>query len=197
MKSFVQYFLEKYTDMGKLSPEQLRKGQRLDPNEEDNFRQVDGRVFHQALARIMENDAVSKISKKLKENITIYDVSDYMKMECFLGKNNSSGFAIKEGDELVSVFSSQESSGNAIVKEAIQRGAKRLDCYATQDKEGNIMNIDLPRLYSRFGFRVDESLTTGDDPSVPYTIIKGISYFVNQNEEVELTNPKVVVFMKI
>jgi hypothetical protein len=202
MKSFVQYFYEAFSDLGKLSPEQLQKGQRLDPENGDNFQQVDGRVFHKAVTRIMINDdgrcaAGDVMCKKLRENLTIYELNDYKKMKCFLGRNNSSGFCIKDGDELVSVFSALGSAGKAAVKEAIKQGAKRLDCFAQQDGNGNILNVGLPKLYRMFGFEVDRNMTTGDDPSVPYTIVKGVSYFVNDRDEVELTNPKVVVFMVV
>lgn len=202
MKSFTKFFYEAYSDMGKLSPEQLARGQRLDPEEHDNFKQVDGRVFHKIISQIINNDKFrcstnAKYCKHLIDNITVYDLKDYQTMKCFIGKNNSSGFAIKGGDELVSVFSSLEPSGNAVVKEAIKQGARRLDCFAEQDKGGNIMNIGLPKLYGNHGFKIDEGMTTGKDPRVPYTIVRGVSYFVNENEEVDLTNPKVVVFMSL
>ena len=200
MKSFVQYFYEAFSDLGKMSPEQLTKGQKLEPEGTDNFQQVDGRVFHQAVTQIMKNDdgrcaSGDSMCKNLRDNLTIYELNDYKKMKCFLGRNNSSGFCIKDGDELVSVFSSLGSAGKAAVKEAIRQGAKRLDCFAQQDGNGKILNVGLPKLYRMFGFEVDENMTTGNDPSVPYTIVRGVSYFVNENEEVELTNPKVVVFM--
>ena len=51
-------------------------------------------------------------------------------MKCFLGKNNSSGFCIAHGNELVSVFSSQKSSIDAIMKNAILQGGRRLNCFA-------------------------------------------------------------------
>lgn len=201
MKSFIQFFYEAFSDLGKLSPEQLRKGQRLDPEDTDNFKQVDGRVFHNALSQIMKNDELRnktnpEMFKNLKGNLSLYGTKDYQSMKCFLGKNNSSGFCIKDGDELVSVFSSQESSGNAVVKKAIEEGAKRLDCFAKQDKEGNIVNIGLPKLYSRHGFKIDEDLNSGE-PGEPYSIQNGISYFVDDNGNVDPTNETVVVFMKL
>lgn len=196
MKSFYQFFIEKYTDLGKLSPEQLQKGQRLDPNSEDNFKEIDGRIFHRILMKIMNSDLGRKVPKNIKDNLTLYPVEDYMKMKCFIGKNNSSGFCIKDGDELVSVFSSQGSSGNALVQEAIKQGARRLDCFAEQDGEGGIVDKELYRLYSRNGFVIDKSLNSGNKGEA-YSIQNGISYFVDEAGNVDPQNPKVVIFMKL
>jgi hypothetical protein len=197
MKSFVQFFYEAFSDLGRLSPEQLRKGYRLNPSDQDNFKQVEGRVFHNVLNAIMKNDFTrGEKSKKLKENLTLYSVKDYLQMKCFLGKNNSSGFCIKDGDELVSVFSSLDSSGNAAVKKAIEEGAKRLDCFATQDENGNILNDGLYKLYSRHGFKIDTALNIGQ-PNEPYSIQNGISYFVDDDGNVDPTNSTVVIFMKL
>jgi hypothetical protein len=196
MKSFYQFFWEKFTDIGKLSPEQLRKGQRLEPNNPDNFQQVSGRVFFQALTNITKNDEFRKtvnpkFFKNIKNNLSVYPVQDYQRMKCFLGKNNSSGFCIKDSDELVSVFSSQESSGNALVQEAIRQGVTRLDCFATQDDRGNIKDEGLFRLYSRNGFVIDRTLNMEGE----YPVKNGISYFVDDNGNVDPTNPTVVIFM--
>jgi hypothetical protein len=54
----IEQILEAFKDIGKLSPEQLLKGQRLDPNDEDNFKQVNGRVFYQAISKIRSNDII-------------------------------------------------------------------------------------------------------------------------------------------
>lgn len=40
----IDFILETFKDLGKLIPDQLKKGQRLDPDKEDYFKQVDGRV---------------------------------------------------------------------------------------------------------------------------------------------------------
>lgn len=195
MESFAKFF-EAYNDMGKLSPEQLSRGQKLDADHTDNFQQVDGRVFHTAVSEIMQNDSQRKVPKNIRQNLTLYEMKDYMTMKCFIGKNNSSGFAIKDGDELVSVFSSLGSSGDAAVKEAIKQGAKRLDCFAEQDQNGNVLNTSLVKLYSRHGFVVDQEMNSGT-PGEAYSIQNGVSYFVDENEQVHPNNPTVVVFMKL
>ena len=199
---FYDYYnlqVEAFSDLGKLSPEELQKGQRLDANDGNNFIEVSGRVFHQALLNISNNDELRKdlgqFYKNIKNNITLYGVKDYNLMKCFLGRNNSSGFCIKDGDELVSVFSSQGSSGHAVVKEAIRQGARRLDCFATQDGEGGIKNIGLYKLYSLNGFVVDKSKNEGI-VGEPYSVQNGISYYV-ENGKVYYDNPTVVVYMKL
>ena len=113
-------------------------------------------------------------------------------MDCYLGKNNSSGYALHNG-ELVSVFSSQKSSGSAIVKDAINNGAKRLDCFAKRDKEGNISGT-LFTLYSKHGFKIDTKMNVGK-PGEIYTITNGVSDFVNDKDEVEPDNENVVIYL--
>jgi hypothetical protein len=191
---FYRLFEEAFSDMGKLSPEKLVRGQRLDPDD-DNFVQVDGRVFHKVVSKIKQND-MNRLAPKGLETLTVYDVKDYMNMKCFVGKNNSSGFAIKDGGELVSVFSSQNSSGDALMIKAIEEGATHLDCYAKKDANGNVLNTGLVKLYRRHGFEIDKSLTTGNIGE-PYSIQNGVSLYVNENEEVEPDNENVVVFMKL
>jgi hypothetical protein len=192
---FYRLFEEAFNDMGRLSPEKLRRGQRLDPDDDDNFTQVNGKVFYNVVSKIRIAD-MGRPEPKGLETLTVYDVKDYMNMKCFVGKNNSSGFAIKDGSELVSVFSSQESSGNALVRKAIEEGATHLDCYAKKDKNGNILNTGLVKLYRGHGFEIDKSLTTGK-VGEPYSIQNGVSLYVNENEEVEPDNENVVVFMKL
>jgi len=198
---YSEILVEAFSDLGKLSPEQLRKGYRLNPNDSDNFKEVSGRVFHNALEVIKNNDDMRKVTnpdyyKAIRQNLSTYPIAEYNSMRCFLGKNNSSGFCIKDDDELVSLFSSLESSGKAAALAAIENGAKRLDCFATQDQNGNIKNEGLYKLYSSVGFVIDESLTTGE-LGEPYAIQNGISYFVGPDEVVDPTHPTVVIFMKL
>jgi len=182
---------EKFTDIGKLSDEELEKGQRLEKG--SVFTKVSGTVFFKAISKIKKNDIARKENAKGLDTLTVYSRGAYNKMDCYLGKNNSSGYAIKKRD-LVSVFSSQKSSGSAIVQSAITNGARTLDCYAEYRNEK--LSGDLYSLYSRNGFKVDTTMNTGEI-GTPYTIQKGISRYVNDKEEVEIDNPVVVIFMKI
>lgn len=187
-KTFREY-LEAFNDLGKLQPHELQKGQSL--HSADDFFEVSPRVFHTQIKNIIKNDLEREVPKGL-ETLIVYSVREYQKMKCYLGKNNSSGYALNNG-ELVSVFSSQQSSGDALMKSAVKNGAKRLVCLAIQ-KNGKIEG-GLYYLYSKHGFKIVSSLNSGKEGK-PYSIQKGISYFVNGQGEVEPQNPSVVIFMK-
>lgn len=76
-----------------------------------------------------------------------------------------SGFAIRADGELVYVFSLERGRGDAIVAEAIKRGATYLDCFAGY----------LWTLYARHGFRpckVVPNWTPGG-PDVVYMALNG------------------------
>jgi len=174
----------------------LTKGQYLDPKDIDNFKRVDGRVFYNAISKIKHNDMEKQnkgLPSKGLKTLTVYNAGDYNKMKCYLGKNNSSGYAIAKGGELVSVFSSQKSSGDAIMVDVVKNGAKHLDCFAF--RENGTIHGPLYSLYKRHGFKIDKSLNTGK-PGEPYSIVNGVSSFVNDKDEVEPDNPQVVIFMK-
>jgi len=192
----LEKILETFAQMGKLSPEELQKGQYLDPKNKDNFKQVTGRVFYQSINKIRQND-ISKIDRGLKpkglKSLSVYNVNEYEKMRCYLGKNNSSGYCIAHGNELVSVFSSQKSSIDAIMIHAIKNGARKLDCFAIRNKTK--ISGHLYKIYSKFGFKIDKSMNDGDI-NEPYAIINGISNYVNDQGDVEPNNPQVVIFMK-
>lgn len=191
----IDIILEAFKDLGRLSPEELKKGQRLEPDDPDNFRQVDGRVFHKAISRIRQNDIARGDTAKGLKTLTVYSPNEYQQMECYLGINNSSGYCINDGDELVSVFSSQGSSGNAIMISAIENGARRLDCFAIRDLKTGEISGDLYRLYKRFGFQIDRSLNVGT-PGEPYAIVNGVSDYVDDNGNVHPDDPRVVIFMR-
>lgn len=198
MKTFYQFFWEAFSDIGKLSPEQLKISRRLTADDSENFKKVDWRSFYKIINAYMKADESRsnnpELFKDIKNNITIYKPQEYSKMECYVGPNNTSGYCIKEGDELVSVFSAGESSGDAIVKSAIKNGARRLDCFAEQDENGNIKPTKLFKLYSRNGFVIDRDK---NDDSMPYPIFNGISYYVDENGKIHKDAETVVVYMKL
>ena len=181
---------EKFSDIGKLSKEELQKGQRIS---EDDFKEVQPRVFCKAISKIKQNDIAKKDQGKGLDTLTVYSVKEYSDMKCFLGDNNSSGYAL-HGNELVSVFSTQGSSGSGIVKNAIKNGAKRLDCFAT--RINNKISGQLYSLYSRNGFKIDTKMNSGKTGE-PYSIQNGVSSYVNDNEVVHEDDERVVIFMKI
>ena len=52
------------------------------------------------------------------------------------------------------------------------------------------------RLYSGFGFKIDKSMNIGKKGE-PYSIIKGVSDYVDENEKVHPEDERVVIFMKL
>jgi hypothetical protein len=186
---------EAFNDLGKNDPADLVKGQPLDPKKDDNFHKVDARTFYRVVSRLRANDFArlnANLPSKGLHTLEAYPPQEYASMHCYIGKNNSSGFAIKDGN-LVSVFSTQRSSGDAIVAAAVQFGAKTLDCFAT--RAGGSITGPLFRLYMRHGFHIDQQMNSGT-PGEPYAIVNGVSSFVNDQEQVEPENPSVVVFMR-
>jgi hypothetical protein len=198
MKTFYNFFWEAFSDIGKLSPEQLKISRKLTPEDSEKFKKVDWRSFYKIINAYMEADATRssnpELFKDIKNNITIYKPEEYSKMECFVGPNNTSGYCIKDGDELVSVFSAGESSGDAIVKSAIRNGARRLDCFAEQDGNGSIKPTKLFKLYSRNGFIIDKDK---NDDTMPYPVFNGISYYVDEDGNIDRNAETVVVYMKL
>lgn len=106
---------------------------RLDPTPENAL------LFHDRIAGL-------KRSNPHAAAVDVHDAADYEGCDLYLTGDGRAGFAIADGDELISVFSyAGEHAGDAIVAQAVAHGARRLDCY---DIAGG-----LPRLYGRHGFR--------------------------------------------
>jgi len=179
--------LETFKELGNLPPAQLVKGQTA-----NSFKQVSGRMFNQIVTKMGKFDGLRESPKGLN-TLSVYPVEVYNKMQCFIGDNNTSGYAIKDGEELVSVFSTAGRSGKAIMVDAIKRGVSRLDCFALRDGNGNVVG-KLVDLYEQYGFKVDTNMNQGN-PDEPYAIVNGVSSFVNDAGQVEPDNPNVVVFM--
>jgi hypothetical protein len=117
----------------------------------DAIRQVDADRFARAVA---EAAPVQKGPMQIADMLTQYTPEEYAKMRTFLSRDAGSGFALKDGDELVSVFSAPRGRGEQLAMEAAARGARRLDNF---DIEGK-----LPELYGKAGFRETERF--GYDP---------------------------------
>lgn len=182
---------EAFVDIGKLPDEELKKGQAL-TGDGEHFKKVKGRIFHLVITKMSKFDALREYPKGLGD-LTIYTVNEYNEMDCYIGVNNTSGFCVTKQGELVSVFSTAGSSGNAIVKEAIKRGARKLDCFAYRDTDGNIGG-QLYKLYRRHGFEIDRNLNVGNEGEA-YSIQNGVSSFVDENGIVHPEDERVVVFM--
>jgi hypothetical protein len=107
------------------------------------------KLFRDRIAGLKDNNPMSPA-------VDVHDASDYLGDDLYLSENGRSGFAIADGDELVSVFSYHgEHGGDAVVAKAVERGARRLDCYD--------INNGLPNLYGRHGFRPVARVTWNDD----------------------------------
>lgn len=106
---------------------------KLDPTMEN------AQLFHDRIADLArENEHAGCVD--------VHTPEEYLDDDLYLAENGRSGFAIRNGDELVSVFSYRgEHAGDAVVAKAVEQGARRLDCY---DVKGR-----LPALYSAHGFR--------------------------------------------
>ena len=176
---------EDFKDIGKLSDEILNKGHKLNKEDNDNFTRVSGRVFHKVLSRYVGRDVLRDNPKGFND-LSVYGMDEYMGMSCYLGINNTSGYAITDSGELVSVFSFMKSSGDAIVADAINHGARHLDCFAVMDNDGNISGA-LYKLYSRHGFVVNRQLNKDGE----YPITNGVSVV----EGALPGEPNIVVYM--
>lgn len=96
-------------------------------------------MFHGQLAALKRN-------AKISVTVDVHEPEEYLDCDLYLTENGRAGFAIKNGDELVSVFSyGGERAGDAIVAKAVEQGARRLDCFDIENR--------LPGLYGRHGFQ--------------------------------------------
>lgn len=86
------------------------------------------------------------LPKHLRPFVTPYTAQEYLEegMEAFMTPGGDAGYALKQDGDLVSVFSKAGAhKGADVVKHALARGAKKLDCF-----DGY-----LPEFYDNFGFR--------------------------------------------
>ena len=72
-----------------------------------------------------------------------YTAEEYKRMRLFVSENGTSGFAIKNDGDIVSVFSSAKGSSKAMLELAVQNGGRKLDCFDTY----------LPQIYRQHGFK--------------------------------------------
>lgn len=84
-----------------------------------------------------------QVSTKVSDMLTVYDIADYKRFDCYLSDDGVTGYAINKG-ELISVFSLFKGQGKAIVTDAINNGAWKLDCF-----DGYLKGF-----YESFGFKV-------------------------------------------
>ena len=88
-----------------------------------------------------------KRNAKVSATVDVHEPEEYLDCDLYLAEDGRSGFAIKDKNELISVFSyGGVHAGDAMVVKAVEQGARRLDCFDTG-------NGFLPRLYGRHGFQ--------------------------------------------
>lgn len=107
------------------------------------FFEVKGRrgseLFRDRIAALREHNGHASA-------VDVHSPEEYERSRMFLTEDGRAGFAIVEGDELVSVFSYRgKHAGDAMVAKAVELGARRLDCYD--------INHMLPGLYGSHGFK--------------------------------------------
>lgn len=101
--------------------------------------EVDPRTFHKKINTFRDLNDMNRA------NIHPYSPEDYLQMKTFMTRDGKSGYAIKNGNELVSVHSSERGRGDHLVSHAVKMGARKLDAYDIGGK--------LPKLYGKHGFQ--------------------------------------------
>ena len=101
------------------------------------FVQVTGKEFQSSLKRVQDKYSY------IKQATTPWNEIDLSSNFYIAGYPAFMGYAISENGELTSVFSCIKGKGDTIMQDAIQNGAKHLDCF-----DGY-----LPSFYQRHGFK--------------------------------------------
>lgn len=108
--------------------------------------------------------AVFAHARTTSENVASACASDdeveWCECVCYLTTDRRSGYAVKDNEELVCLFSTIPKRGARLVQHAITQGARRLDCF-----DGY-----LPTLYLRYGFEEERREANWNDtgPDVVY-----------------------------
>lgn len=105
----------------------------------DKLKEVDAETFKKAIEAVREKGDI------YKANIHPYSLDEYKDMKTYMTPDSKSGYAIKPNGELVNVHSTVKGRGDSLVKDAVERGATKLDAFDIKGK--------LPTLYGRHGFR--------------------------------------------
>lgn len=104
------------------------------------------------------SDAITASAKghKYGASVYVYPVEEYEQMRLFVSEDGSTGFAIKDDGDIVSVYTAQDSphKGAAYnnILTAVENGGTKLDCFDTV----------LPKIYNRCGFEEYERFQWDD-----------------------------------
>ncbi len=106
-------------------------------------------------------DAISEIKKTpVGAAVYVHDAEDYKDMDTYLTPSGGAGYALEDGDNLVSVFNTGKDGkrlGNKLVQDAVNNGAKRLDAYDPM----------LTKMYATNGFRPVARMKWNDEYADP------------------------------
>jgi len=97
----------------------------------------------------------AKTPKEFDAFVTSYTAKEYegKRAKAYISETGKSGYAVTGDGDLISVFSEPGAhEGASIMKTAIKNGAKSLDCL------GDV----LPKIYSKYGFEVTETVAWDD-----------------------------------
>jgi hypothetical protein len=117
----------------------------LDPSEAE--------FFYAAISRSKETNAHGA-------SVYVYEPEEYADMRLFISEDGGAGFAIKGGDELVSVFKGESKAkrvAHPMVHLAIEQGARRGDAFDTV----------LPHIYGDHGLATVARVRWDDEYSPP------------------------------
>lgn len=105
--------------------------------------------FHRAISK-------AKAASPYGAAVYVYKPKEYAGFRLFLDAAGTSGFAVKEDGDIVSVFSAGGGAVHSMLALAVQQGGKKLDCFDTV----------LPRIYAKNGF-VETGRVPWDDQYKP------------------------------
>lgn len=132
----------------KKKDKKLKKAEFKKEPQPHDIIEVHPKKFHARVNKFRELNDMNRA------NVHPYSHEDYSKMKTYMTRDGKSGYAVKNGNELVSVHSSERGRGDHLVSHAVKMGAKKLDAYDIGGK--------LPKLYGKHGFQ--EKGRYGFDP---------------------------------
>jgi len=115
-------------------------------------------LFHKAETDAGVRDFIrnrDRLPKHLKAFVTPHSAKDYRRLgaEVYMTRDGLAGYAITRDRDLISVFSLPGARrGAEVVADAIERGARSLDC----------IDGKLPEFYNRFGFKEYDRIAWDD-----------------------------------
>lgn len=106
----------------RLNRKLAKAGIRANPNP---LKRVSGEAFYKAMA------IAKKGNPEKKWMVDLHTKKEYQSMKCFMFDGGKGGYAIKDGNEIVSVFSTEKGSRSLqkIIPHAVMMGGRKLDFF--------------------------------------------------------------------